>query len=142
MPHNKKFEEQALLYAYGELDDSKEMAFLDHLRECKECQNIIKITALTSAALPEQQAPVLDLQGSLEKSWLLKVKDWFSKINLSRPVLLGGAAACCVAVLASVFYPRQTQSDGYMYFSDSIYAEIGDVETDIDSLLEDINSYL
>ena len=142
MPHNKKFEEQALLYAYGELDDSKEIDFLDHLRECKECQNIIKITALTSAALPEHQAPVLDLQGSLEKSWLLKVKDWFSKINLSRPVLLGGAAACCVAVLVSIFYPRQTQSDGYMYFSDSIYTQIGNIETDIDTLLEDINSYL
>ena len=140
MPHNKKFEEQALLYAYGELDDSKETAFLDHLRGCKECQNIIKIAALTSAALPEQKAPVLDLQGSLEKSWLLKVKDWFNKINLSRPVLLGGAAACCVAVLVSIFYPRQTQSDGYMYFSDSIYAQIGNIETDIDTLLEDINN--
>lgn len=140
MPHNKKFEEQALLYAYGELDDSKETAFLDHLRECKECQNIIKIAALTSAALPEQKAPVLDLQGSLEKSWLLKVKDWFNKINLSRPVLLGGAAACFVAVMVSIFYPRQTRSDGYMYFSDSIYAQIGTIETDIDTLLEDINN--
>ena len=142
MPHNKKFEEQALLYAYGELDDSKEAAFLEHLRECKACQNIIKITALTSAALPEHQAPVLDLQSSFEESCLLKVKNWFSKINLSRPVLLGGAAACCVAVLVSIFYPRQTQSEGYMYFSDSIYTQVDDIETDIDTLLEDINSYL
>ena len=142
MPHNKKFEEQALLYAYGELDDSKEAAFLEHLRECKACQNIIKITALTSAALPEHQAPVLDLQSSFEESWLLKAKNWFSKINLSRPVLLGGAAACCVAVLVSIFYPRQTQSEGYMYFSDSIYTQVDDIETDIDTLLEDINSYL
>jgi hypothetical protein len=142
MPHNKKFEEQALLYAYGELDDSKEAAFLEHLRECKACQNIIKITALTSAALPEHQAPVLDLQSFFEESWLLKAKNWFSKINLSRPVLLGGAAACCVAVLVSIFYPRQTQSEGYMYFSDSIYTQVDDIETDIDTLLEDINSYL
>lgn len=140
MPHNKEYEEQALLYAYGELDDSKEMDFLDHLRECKACQNIIKITALTSAALPEYKAPVLNLQEETEPSWFSKVKDWFSKINLSRPVLIGGAAACCVAVLVSVFYPRQTQSEGYMYFSDSIYAQVGNIETDIDTLLEEINS--
>lgn len=140
MPHNEEYEEQALLYAYGELDDSKEMDFLDHLRECKACQSIIKITALTSAALPEHKAPVLNLQEEVEPSWFLKVKNWFNKINLSRPVLIGGAAACCVAVLVSVFYPRQTQSEGYMYFSDSIYAQVGNIETDIDTLLEEINS--
>ena len=140
MPHNKTFEEQALLYAYGELEDSKEKAFLEHLKTCKVCQEIIKITALTSAALPPQKAPVLNLQEHLQKSWFLEVKDWFSKIRLSRPVLLGGAAACCAAVLVSIFYPRQTQSEGYMYFSDSIYAQVGLVETDINTLLEDINN--
>lgn len=141
MPHNKIFEEQALLYAYGELEDSKEDAFLEHLRECKECQNIIKIAALTSAALPEHQAPVLDLQGSLEKSWLLKIKDWFSKTNLSRPVLLGGAAACCVAVLVSFIGLKQPADEGYMYFNDSIYAQLGDIESDIDTLLDDIDNW-
>lgn len=140
MPHNKKYEEQALLYAYGELDDSEEMDFLDHLRECKACQNIIKITALTSAALPEHKAPVLNLQESEEPSWFFKIKEFFSKIKLSRPVLIGSAAACCVAVLVSVLYPRQPQNEGYMYFADSIYAQVGNIETDIDTLLEEINS--
>ncbi len=141
MPHNKKYEEQALLYAYGELEDSKEDAFVEHLRECKECQSILKMTALTSAALPPMQAPVLNLQEEPAKAW--SFKDLFNRIkNLSRPILWGTAAACCVAVMVGGFGLRQSNSNGYMYFSDSIYAQIGDVETDIDSLLEDINSYL
>ena len=140
MPHNKTFENQALLYAYGELDDSKEPAFLEHLKTCKECQAILKITTLTSAALPQVQAPVLNLQEKLKPAW--SFKNLFGKINLSRPVLWGTAAACCVAVLVSFISFKQPAEEGYMYFSDSIYAQIGDIETDIDSLLEDMDSYL
>lgn len=138
MQHNKIFEEQALLYAYGELEDSKEPAFLEHLASCKECQATLKIAALTGAALLPQQAPALDLQEYLKPAWSFKT--WINKINLSRSVLLGAAAACCVAVLVGMFGLKTTQSDGYMYFNDSIYAQIGNIESDIDTLLEDINS--
>ncbi len=141
MPHNKTFENQALLYAYGELDDSKEKAFLEHLKTCKKCQNIIKITALTSAALPPQEAPVINWQEAVKPAW--SFKDLFNKIkNLSRPVLVGTAAACCVAVLVSFIGLRQPADEGYMYFNDSIYAQVGNIESDIDTLLEDIDSYL
>ncbi len=139
MPHNKNFEEQALLYAYGELEDSKEDAFLEHLRTCKECQATIKMTALLGAALPPKQAPVLNLQEEPAKAW--SFKDLFGKINLSRPILWGTAAACCVAVLVSFIGLRQPAEEGYMYFSDSIYAQIGDVEADIDTLLDDIDNW-
>lgn len=138
MPHNKTFEEQALLYAYGELDNSKEKAFLEHLKTCKECQTVIKMTTLLSVALPPKQAPVFNWQEEPKAVW--SFKNLFNKINLSRPVLWGTAAACCVAVLVGIFGLKQPSSDGYMYFSDSIYAQIGDIETDIDTLLEDINN--
>lgn len=141
MPHNKTFENQALLYAYGELDDSKEPAFLEHLKTCKECQAILKISALTSAALPPVQAPILNLQEEFKPAW--SFKNLFNKVkNLSRPVLWGAAAACCVAVLVSFIGLKNHTEEGYMYFSDSLYAQIGNVESDIDTLLEDIDSYL
>lgn len=141
MPHNKTFENQALLYSYGELDDSKEKAFLEHLKTCKKCQNVIKITALTSAALLPQEAPVINWQEAVKPAW--SFKDLFNKIkNLSRPVLWGTAAACCVAVLVSFIGLRHSTDDGYMYFNDSIYAQVGNIESDIDTLLEDIDSYL
>lgn len=52
-----KEENNALLYAYGELEDSKMPAFLEHLKDCKECQNIVHICALTTATLTPKQAP-------------------------------------------------------------------------------------
>lgn len=52
-----KQENNALLYAYGELDDAKTPAFLEHLKTCKECQNILHICALTTATLAPKQAP-------------------------------------------------------------------------------------
>lgn len=142
MPHSKIFEEQALLYAYGELEDSKEKAFLRHLETCKKCQATINTVSLTNVALEEYIAPTLNMRKILGKPWWSAVSDFFRNTKFSRPVLLGAAAACCVAVLISFIGVKQPTEEGYMYFSDSIYAEIGDVETDIDSLLEDINSYI
>ena len=55
MPCNQ--ENNALLYAYGELEDAKTPAFLEHLKTCKECQNILHICALTTASLAPKQAP-------------------------------------------------------------------------------------
>ena len=52
-----KEENNALLYAYGELEDAKTAAFLEHLKTCKECQNIIHICALTTATLAPKTAP-------------------------------------------------------------------------------------
>ena len=52
-----KEEQNALLYAYGELEDAKTSAFLEHLKTCKECQNILHICALTTATLAPKQAP-------------------------------------------------------------------------------------
>ena len=52
-----KQENNALLYAYGELEDAKTPAFLEHLKTCKECQNILHICALTTATLAPKQAP-------------------------------------------------------------------------------------
>lgn len=55
MPCNQA--ENALLYAYGELEESKMPAFLAHLKECKKCQNTLHICALATASLKPQQAP-------------------------------------------------------------------------------------
>ena len=52
-----KQENNALLYAYGELEDAKTQAFLEHLKTCKDCQNILHVCALTTASLPPKQAP-------------------------------------------------------------------------------------
>ena len=52
-----KEENNALLYAYGELEDAKMPAFLEHLKNCKDCQNILHICALITASLAPKQAP-------------------------------------------------------------------------------------
>ena len=140
MAHDKYYTEQAILYAYGELEDSKEKAFLRHLETCRACQTTLDAITLTSSAIETVEAPKLNTRKILHKSIFWSIKNWFKEIKFSRRVLWGAAAACCVAVLVSVFYPKHTQSEGYMYFSDSIYAQIGNVEADIDTLLEDINS--
>ena len=140
MSHSKIFEEQALLYAYGELEDSKEKAFLNHLKTCRKCQSTINVISLTNVALEELEAPSLNMRKILGKPWWIVFSDLFKNIKLSRPVLWGTAAACCVAVFVSIFQFKHPQSEGYMYFPDSIYAQVGAVETDIDTLLEDINS--
>ena len=59
MPCNQ--ENNALLYAYGELEDAKTPAFLEHLKTCKECQNILHICALTTATLAPKQAPAFSV---------------------------------------------------------------------------------
>ena len=52
-----KQENTALLYAYSELEDAKTQAFLEHLKTCKDCQNILHVCALTTASLAPKQAP-------------------------------------------------------------------------------------
>ncbi|MBQ4493111.1 MAG: zf-HC2 domain-containing protein [Elusimicrobiaceae bacterium] len=140
MPHSKIFEEQALLYAYGELEDSKEKAFLRHLETCKKCQATINTISLTNVALEEYIAPTLNMRKILGKPWWSNVSDLFRNTKFSRPLLLGGAAACCLAVVVGFFQLNKPASNGYIYFADSIYDQVGLVEADIDSLLQDINS--
>ncbi len=142
MSHSKIFEEQALLYAYGELEKSKEPAFLRHLETCKQCQSVIDTASIVKVSLEEFKAPPLNMRKVLGKPWWTAFIDLFKKVKLSRPVLIGAAAACCVAVLVSFIGLRQPAEEGYMYFSDSLYSQIGNVESDIDTLLEDIDSYL
>lgn len=62
-----KQENNALLYAYGELEDAKTPAFLEHLKTCKECQNILHVCALATASLAPKQAPEISLTESAAK---------------------------------------------------------------------------
>lgn len=41
-PHTEKEDQLAVLYAYGELDNTEQDAFLGHLRTCPQCQALVE----------------------------------------------------------------------------------------------------
>ena len=126
---------------FSELFEEENISDIRPETKFKELDEWSSIMSLNVIAMIDEKYGVQIVGKDLRESET--ISDLFNKIkNLSRPVLWGAAAACCVAVLVSVFYPRQTQSEGYMYFNDSIYTQVGNIETDIDTLLEDIDSYL
>lgn len=143
--HDEKMIEAALLYAYGELPQSEEKAFLEHLKACTACQNTIKATNLLSAALPQIKAPenIVDLPcvGVKQK------KHWFSlpSFNFNLRLLTPLGAAAVIMVMAVGFYQtaalysarRQAEAAKDI---DSIYDSLYILEDETEDLISYIDS--
>lgn len=139
--HDVKMDEAALLYAYGELPQSEEKAFLEHLKTCSVCQNTIKATNLLNAALPQIKAPE-----SLDTVPYAKPKkSWFSlpRFNFNLRLLTPLGAAAVITVMAIGFY--QTAA---IYSAQNQAAAESSIDAIYDSLYtledetEDLISYI
>lgn len=138
MQHNEEMENLALLYSYGELDSNREGEFLQHLKDCPECQNIIRLTGIITAAMPEVKAPdglcTLPLAAAEQpkkQSFLETIAQAFSFKRL----VPAGAMMLIFAVMGiTAFKLGSFNTPVYDTYVDGMYAEITDIEDDIDDL--------
>lgn len=146
MPHSKEeqWQNDALLYAYGELPQERQEQFLAHLKECKQCQNIIHTSALLNAALPQVKAPQgLDIP--LAQTQQVKApffKGLLSGFNLRLLVPAGAMALMLVIALgfyktANIYLPKQTAQQDYI---DNLYAGVYNLEDEIEDIIDYIDN--
>ncbi|MDR0953226.1 MAG: hypothetical protein LBM71_03445 [Elusimicrobiota bacterium] len=135
MQHNEETEHLALLYSYGELDDKKETAFLEHLKSCKQCQDIVFLTGIIAPALPEKVAPQFNLP-ILQQNASPK-KHWFTLPTFAfrRLATVGVMAAFAVLMgLAAYEYGHLKQGAYATFVNDSMYSEIDSIETEVNDI--------
>ena len=137
-----KQENNALLYAYGELEDAKTPAFLEHLKTCKECQNILHICALTTATLAPKTAPEFcvpaQVKAEVETSGF---KFGFLK-GMRGLRWVYPALACCAFALAIGFTafevttkkPTVSIKQPTILNLENVNTDLTDLETEIDDL--------
>lgn len=143
--HDKKMSEAALLYAYGELPQSEEKAFLEHLKICPLCQNTIRTTNLLNAALPQIKAPENLI--SLPQAGVKPKRHWFSlpsfNFNLRLLTPLGAAAAITVMAIGfyqtAALYSARNQAEAARDI-DSIYDSLYILEDETEDLISYIDS--
>ncbi len=148
--HNTKMQEAALLYAYGELPQEQEAVFLEHLKNCEQCQQLIKSTSLINAALPQLKAPeylaIPILKEAPKKtsfSW-----NWLTNLSLNRRLLmpLGAAALIIITTLgtyevADLYKQKELYSSLYAEQNiDNLYDSIYDLENDVYDIEDYIDS--
>ena len=140
-----KEENNALLYAYGELEDAKTAAFLEHLKTCKECQNIIHICALTTASLAPKQAPAFSVAevASEEKttSFNFGFLKGFKGFRWVYPAFAMGAFALAIGFMAFEF----TTKKPLVSIKHPVSLNLEDVNTDLTDLeteFDDLFSYM
>lgn len=144
--HNEKMLEDALLYAYGELPQEREGIFLEHLKDCKECQKIVQTSSLINAALPQIKAPenlpLIDLGAfKKKKSSLFSFSGFNFRFRLLAP--LGAAAVMLVMALgvyetANIYSQRRAQAS--LQYMDDIYDSVYTLEDEVYDLAEYIDS--
>lgn len=144
--HNEKMLEDALLYAYGELPQEREGIFLEHLKDCKECQRIVQTSSLINAALPQLKAPenlpVPDLSVfKRKKSSLFSFLGFNFRFRLLAP--LGAAAVMLVMALgvyetANIYSQRRSQAS--LQYIDDIYDSVYTLEDEVYDLADYIDS--
>ena len=141
-----KEENNALLYAYGELEDAKTAAFLEHLKTCKECQNIIHICALTTATLAPKAAPEFCMPAEVKaeaktdgfKFGFLKGMHGFRWVY---PAFAIGAFALAIGFTAFEF----TTKKPVVSIKQPISLNLEDMDTDLTDLeteFDDLFSYM
>lgn len=146
MPHNneEKWQQDALLYAYGELPQERQEQLLAHLKGCKQCQNIIRTTALLNAALPQLNAPQ-GLGISLLKPAEVKkpfLQGLLSGLNLRLLVPAGAMALMLVMAFgfyktANIYLHKQTAQQDYI---DNLYAGVYNLEDEIQDIMDYIDN--
>lgn len=139
MPCNQ--EDNALLYAYGELDDSETKNFLEHLKTCKECQSILHICALTTASLTPKQAPQFVMPSVTVEN---KRSSFGFLRNLGRvrwayPALVFGVFALVLGFTAFEFTakkPMVSVPQNISFNLDDMDTDLSDLETEISDLFQ------
>ena len=131
-----KEENNALLYAYGELEEEKTQAFLEHLKNCKECQNVLHLSALVTAALPPKQAP----EFCMPKQETAKKFSWGFWRNLqgfrwAYPALVFGAFALILGFTALEFNTKKPM----VSIMQNTTLDIEDLDTDLTDLETEIS---
>lgn len=138
MPCNQ--ENNALLYAYGELEDSQTAAFVEHLKNCKECQNTLHICALATASLKPHQAPefVMPAQNTVQEKeesygFLGFFKRW------AYPALVFGTFALVLGFTAFEFIAKKPMASVQQSISldlDQMDTDLTDLETEISEMFQ------
>lgn len=144
--HDNKLQEDALLYAYGELPQEREGIFLEHLKDCKKCQRIVQTSSLINAALPQLKAPenlpVMDLSAFAKKKRnLFSFLDFNFRFRLLAP--LGAAAIMLIMALgtyevANIYTQRRSQAS--MQYIDNMYDSVYTLEDEVYDLIDYIDS--
>lgn len=141
MPCNQA--ENALLYAYGELEESKTPAFLAHLKECKECQNTLHICALATASLKPQQAPEFVIPAQEPAAKKAFSFDFGFLQGLKRraiPALVFGAFALVIGFTAfeglSTKKPMVSAPQSISFDFEDMDTDLTDLETEISEMFE------
>ena len=140
MPCNQA--ENALLYAYGELDDSQTPAFVEHLKNCKECQNTLHICALATASLRPHKAPefVMPVQEPVAKKAFSF--DFGFLQGLKRraiPALVFGVFALVLGFTAFEGLskkPMASVQQNITWELDDMDADLTDLETEISEIFQ------
>ena len=140
-----KQENNALLYAYGELEDAKTPAFLEHLKNCKECQNILHICALTTATLAPKQAPEFRVPAEVKpevktdgfKFGFLKGMQGFRWVY---PALAMGAFALAIGFTAFEFTYKKPMVK--VQTSTVSFEQMDSNLTDLESEMTDLFDYM
>ena len=136
MPCNQA--DNALLYAYGELEESKTPAFLAHLKECKECQNTLHICALATASLKPKQAPefVMPAQEPVaKKAFSFNLGFLQGLKRRAVPALVFGAFALVIGFTAFESLSKKPT----VIVKQSINFDLEDMDTDLTDLETDIS---
>lgn len=142
--HNENWQDKALLYAYGELPPEQEADFLAHLKYCKDCQKIIRTSALLNAALPQIKAPQglsipLEIPQQAKKPLF---KGLLNSLNLRLLVPAGAMALMLLVALgfyktANMYLPKQTAQQDYI---DDLYAGVYNIEDEVEDIIDYIDN--
>lgn len=139
-----KQENNALLYAYGELDDAKTPAFLEHLKTCKECQNILHICALTTASLAPKQAPAFSAAEVVAKEETISFNFGFLKsfkgFRWVYPATVFAAFALILGFTAFEFASKKPTV--IVQTPITIFEETDNNLTDLETEIEDLFYYM
>ena len=140
MPCNQ--ENNALLYAYGELEEAKTAAFVEHLKNCKECQNTLHICALATASLRPHKAPefVMPAQEPVaRKAFSFNFGFLQGLKRRAIPALVFGAFALVIGFTAFEGLskkPTASVKQIVTFEIDDVDADLTDLETEIGEMFQ------
>lgn len=131
-----KEENNALLYAYGELEEVKTKAFLEHLKTCKDCQNLVHLCALTTASLTPKQAPQFCMPAKPVENKNFKI-GFLPKFRWVYPALVFGIFALILGFTAFEFTAKKPMiSTPQTLTLEDMDTNLTDLETEISELFQ------
>ena len=118
--HKCEFGEQAVVYLYGELDDSDSAKFNAHLENCEICADEIKAFSAIHFSIRDWKAAEFDALAKPEiripfdvgqksglipesKNWLTNLRELFSTSRIFVPLGAFAALLICIGVSFYIF---------------------------------------